>query len=168
MMKILILITAYSLAFLCLGCKTIDERDSQRQHKQFKIIGLYKDMFRGSILFACDDIQHEKYLVLSDTGCIDKTGIGRKLLQLNDTIEITIHSRPKPVVEDFIDNSTFHLQRKTSLFLISFDTTSFDTTKWNDINDFKIVSPIAIRSKDSIVPNFYYSPDICGQYLMKK
>jgi len=167
-MKILILITAYSLAFLCLGCKTIDERDSQRQHKQFKIIGLYKDMFRGSILFACDDIQHEKYLVLSDTGCIDKTSIGRKLLQLNDTIEITIHSRPKPVVEDFINNSTFHLQRKTSLFLISFDTTSFDTTKWNDINDFKIVSPIAIRSKDSIVPNFYYSPDICGQYLMKK
>lgn len=163
MMKILILITAYSLAFLCLGCKTIDERDSQRQHKQFKIIGLYKDMFRGSILFACDDIQHEKYLVLSDTGCIDKTSIDRKLLQINDTIEITIQSRTKPVVEDFIDTSTFHLQRKTSLFLIS-----FDTTKWNDINDFNIVSPITIRSKDSIVPNFYYSPDICGQYLMKK
>ena len=86
MMKILILITAYSLAFLCLGCKTIDERDSQRQHKQFKIIGLYKDMFRGSIL-----LRRAKMRSPATTGLM----MGLKLLVRKNLLKTTITAAKK-------------------------------------------------------------------------
>ncbi|MBK9247537.1 MAG: hypothetical protein IPM69_05355 [Ignavibacteria bacterium] len=139
------------LVILCVGCTSIQKINEASEKKLYKVIAISDNYFRNKFLIFCSN-NNTDYLILSKAICSDSNTLAKKI-NIDDTIDIAITPIAKPSKQDFID-SGFKTQRPTSLFLLFKDSTLNES--------------IAIATKDSILGNYHYSPDICGKYLIHR
>ncbi len=154
MVKIVYIVCIVS-SFVLSSC--VLKRSSDIIKRDYIVLGRFDHMFRNSILFLISDIENHHYLVLSDSACITIDSIGRKEVNIDDTISVTLYPVKKPDRSMFWRNYP-SLQQYTPNHSIGSGSI--------ENGDFSII--MSIVSHDTIVGKYYSSLDICGRFVYKR
>lgn len=151
-MKKFIFYIFFAIVSVFFGCMSFRDKDTDKK-KSVKVWGIYNDYFKNTTLIVCTD-SLDDYLILSEPICADSAKYKKNIINLYDTINIVMYTRTKPLRKDFMYKSSFYTREETNLYVVSKDTT--------------LDAAIVVASRDSVYGKYYYSPDICGEYLIRK